>query len=160
VRHRKRDTEQASSIFQNIVPGKKWKVFLPRRVIWQKWEEIAGEALSRNAWPWYFRDMDCLVIAVPDNIWMQQLSYQKDVILERINQHLPTGSRLGNLRFQLGDIERIRKIAFPRIRGEKAEDGFIRDASEAPDSRAFQLLESLEDEDIKEAFRSLLGKAG
>ncbi|RUM89952.1 MAG: hypothetical protein DSZ23_02425, partial [Thermodesulfatator sp.] len=69
-------------------------------------------------------------------------------------------SRLSNLRFQLGDIERIRKIAFPRIRGEKAEDDFLRDPSGAPDSRAFRLLESLEDEDMKEAFRSLLKKAG
>lgn len=153
-----REIDHASSIFPDVVPGKKWKIFLPRRIIWQKWEEIVGEAVSGNAWPWYFRDLDCLIVAVSDNIWMQQLTYQKALILESLNRHLPAGSKLRDLRFFLGDLEEVKRNTGLRARSDGSAASSCRPRCPSPPSEAFTLLDAIQDKELKKVLRALLDR--
>ncbi len=155
-----RKTERVSSLFSSVVPGKRWKIFFPRNIIWQKWEKITGEAVSQNAWPWYFQDLYCLVVAVSDNIWLQQLTFQKDFILERLNTYLPEGSRLEDLRFVLADVKYVRKKTILRDgQAIQGQDSRKRKALK-PDHKVLALLENLSDKELKDAFNRLLKRLG
>ncbi len=154
---RLREVKPSTALFSRAIPGRKWGIFLPRRIIWQKWQEIVGDAVSRQAWPWFFLDLDCLVIAVSDNVWMQQLTYQRGLILEGMNRYLPEGSRLRDLKFFLGDVEEVRKLTGPRkITGKKQD---MRKDVPVPPGKAFDLLDVIQDRELKERLRNLLEKA-
>jgi hypothetical protein len=164
MKRKNRDIKPASSIFPGAVPGRRWKIFFPRRIIWQKWEEIVGEVVSKNAWPWYFRDVDCLVVAVSDNIWMQQLTYQKTFILEKLNEDLPQGSKLKDLRFFLGDVSEVRKKNVLRsqkkgaVQRQQLHKKHCDDAGSISETQV--LLENIQDEKLRIALLSLIEKAG
>lgn len=52
--------------------------------VWEAWDEVVGEAVSRNAWPIRL-DGHRLVVAVKSNTWMQELSMLRDQITPRLN---------------------------------------------------------------------------
>lgn len=158
MRERNSGIVPSSSIFPGVVPGKKWKVFLPRRIIWQKWQEVVGDAVSRQAWPWYFRDMDCLVVAVSDNIWMQQLTFQGMVILQGLNKFLPATSRLSDIKFSLGDVQAVRRnipVKYRSAQPLKTRSG----KGSPPPPEVSKSLDNLHDRELKELFQSVLKKA-
>ena len=157
---RSRRIRPGSAIIPGLVPGKKWKIFLPRIVIWQKWEEIVGEAVSKNAWPWYFRDLDGLAVAVSDNIWMQQLTYQKAFILEKLNKELPQGSKLKDLRFLLGDVPKVKRNIRLRTHSESISPDLFQGKSPPPPREAFDLLDAIKDQELRKVLRELMDTAG
>ncbi len=162
--NRRRRITPASSVLPSALSGRKWKIFLPRRAIWQNWEEVAGKALSSNAWPWYFKDNTCLVIAVSDNMWQQQLTYQKQMILDKLNKFLPEESRLEDIRFNLGDIETVRKnvcICHGRQKDKQKEAPVSSGISiQEISAESRQLLENIDDQELRESLLSLMKKAG
>ena len=158
MRSRNSQVHTSSSIFSGIVPGKKWKIFLPRRIIWQKWQDVVGDAVSRQACPWYFSGLDCLVVAVSDNIWMQQLTFQASIILDGLNRHLPSGSKLKEVRFRLADVERVRKNSKPGIATSGLSRSYLRKKTPPP-PEALELVDNLQDTELKKILHSLLEKA-
>ncbi len=148
----------AGQIFGSIVPGRRWRVYLPRRIIWQKWEEIVGGPVASTSWPWYFRDLDTLVIAVSDSIWMQQLSFESRAILERINRLLPEHSRLSRLRFQAADVEQVRALSRPfslkKEKGTDAKKKTEKAKKEIPPEE-LELLDEIDDNELKESLLNI-----
>ena len=148
----------AGQIFGSIVPGRRWQVYLPRRIIWQKWEEIVGGPVASTSWPWYFRDLDTLVVAVSDSIWMQQLSFESNTILERINRLLPEHSRLSKLRFQAADVEQVRALTRPfSLKKEKEIEGKkkTKKAKKEIPQKGLELLDEIEDKELKESLLNI-----
>ncbi len=156
MKDKKREIARSLELFPGILRGKRWKIFYPRRVIWSKWKEIVGEIIAENAWPWYFRGEDVLVVAVSNNIWMHQLSFERNIIIENINALLPKESHVSEIVFLIGDIEYVRFKTYPfeKKRGkgmEKKKNGQMPLSLEEK-----TLLDSISDRELKREFEKLL----
>lgn len=57
--------------------------------VWPIWNDVVGPTVARNAQPEKIRN-GTLFVKVTSTVWMQQLQYMKDVILEKLNQRLGT----------------------------------------------------------------------
>jgi len=55
--------------------------------IWRVWKEVVGQTYAENAQPSKIRKKQ-LTITVTDSIWLQELTFYKETILEKINQTL------------------------------------------------------------------------
>jgi len=53
--------------------------------IWEAWDELVGPAVARNAQPVRL-DARRLVVAVKNNMWMQELGLLRTNLVERINE--------------------------------------------------------------------------
>jgi len=148
----------ARELIGSVFSGRRWQTFLPRAVIWQRWPEIVGEHIAKVSWPWYFKDLDTLVVAVTDSIWIQQLSFEAPLLLERINRHLPENSRLKGLRFMVGNVESIRAETerfIKRRAKRKTSSGSLQARPEIPPEHE-RMLETIEDQELRNTFKRLL----
>ena len=55
--------------------------------IWRVWKEVVGQTYSENARPSKIRKKQ-LTITVSDPIWLQELTFFKGIILEKLNKKL------------------------------------------------------------------------
>jgi predicted nucleic acid-binding Zn ribbon protein len=55
--------------------------------IWATWEEAVGKAIAGHARPSWIKN-GCLRVIVSDSIWLQELEYVKDTIIEKVNEKL------------------------------------------------------------------------
>ena len=65
------------------------------------WKEIVGEEIALRAQPECIRG-NALVVRVKDSTWAQELSFQKEVILKRINKFLGDELNLDDVQFYVG----------------------------------------------------------
>jgi predicted nucleic acid-binding Zn ribbon protein len=115
--------------------------------VWPIWNDTVGTTIARNAQPEKIRN-GTLFVKVSTPVWMQQLQYMKEMIAEKLNQ------RLG--------AEVVKNVFFVngRLDTHMAEP----DAAQTPPSsipatgpnREDELLQSIPDPDIRQAFRRLL----
>jgi predicted nucleic acid-binding Zn ribbon protein len=107
------DPAPIGTLIGQLASRYRWQRRFSRRAIWKSWRELTGNAISEHSWPLKFRGNDILVIAVSDSVWMQQLSLQKLTVLESLNRMLPPESRIRDMRFEIGDIDEVRKNFMP-----------------------------------------------
>jgi predicted nucleic acid-binding Zn ribbon protein len=55
--------------------------------IWAMWEEAVGKAIADHAHPLWIKN-GCLRVNVSDSIWLQELEYVKETIIEKLNVKL------------------------------------------------------------------------
>ena len=55
--------------------------------IWRVWKEVVGQTYAENARPSKIRKKQ-LTVTVSDSIWLQELTFYKEIILEKINAKL------------------------------------------------------------------------
>jgi predicted nucleic acid-binding Zn ribbon protein len=55
--------------------------------IWTVWEEAVGKAIASHARPSWIKD-GCLRVIVSDSIWLQELEYFKETMIEKLNERL------------------------------------------------------------------------
>jgi len=55
--------------------------------IWVMWEEAVGKAIAGHARPSWIKN-GCLRVIVSDSIWLQELEYAKETIIEKLNGKL------------------------------------------------------------------------
>jgi len=115
--------------------------------VWPIWNNVVGPTVARNAQPEKIRN-GVLFVKVSSPVWMQQLQYMKDLILEKLNQRLGT--------------ELVKKIFFV-VGGFEAEnenqDEPPRTANKAVTKEAApdkQFLDSVRDPEIRKAFQRLI----
>ena len=142
-------------MLEGILPGRRWKLFLPRKVIWQKWEDIVGPAIFEVSCPWYFRDKDTLVIAVADSMWMQQLSFERSMLLQKINAMLDESVRLKELVFKIAEVDEIKRNIM-QYRPKDLRHEATEDISAPLNVQEIAALNSIEDEELKQSFINLL----
>lgn len=52
--------------------------------IWQVWEEAVGKGIAAHARPVWIKN-NCLRVNVSDSVWLQELEYVKDTMIEKLN---------------------------------------------------------------------------
>ncbi len=55
--------------------------------IWRVWKEVVGQTYAENAQPSKIRKKQ-LTVTVADSIWLQELTFYKETILEKLNLKL------------------------------------------------------------------------
>jgi hypothetical protein len=55
--------------------------------IWAVWEEAVGKAIASHARPSWIKN-GCLRVTVSDSIWLQELEYVKETIIDKVNGKL------------------------------------------------------------------------
>lgn len=53
--------------------------------LWKQWRNIVGDKIADVTEPAYTQN-EKLIIFVKNHIWLQELSYQKDFLLEKVRQ--------------------------------------------------------------------------
>ncbi len=55
--------------------------------IWRVWKEVVGQTYAENSQPSKIRKKQ-LTVTVSNSIWLQELTFYKETILEKINRKL------------------------------------------------------------------------
>jgi predicted nucleic acid-binding Zn ribbon protein len=114
--------------------------------VWPIWNDVVGKPIARNAQPEKIRN-GTLFVKVSSPVWMQQLQYMKEMIVEKLNQRLK-GDVVKNIFFVVG-----------RVDGEaiEQEPGPVSPAAGVREPQLDeQFLESIQDPEIRQAFKRLL----
>lgn len=111
--------------------------------VWTVWNQVVGEAIARNAQPEKIRN-GTLMVKVSSPVWMQQLQFMKEMIASKLNEQLKSPV-VKNIFFVVGHIE---PAADETSQPTPASPPRLVDAS---------FIETIEDPEIREAFKKLLG---
>ena len=145
-----------TGIVKDIALRYGWDARLSRGMIWEIWEEIVGPQVSIHAWPERFKERDILVVVVSDSVWMQQLCFQRQLFINGLNVHLPSGANIKDIRFVLGDVAEVRSRWIPhkipkRDMLKKRKTQFPKRALDA----ANDMMKPVQDQELKQAMTSL-----
>ncbi len=152
------------SLIDSLATRYRWQKRFTRSQLWEKWPEIAGDAISKHSWPLKFRERDVLVIAVSDSVWMQQLSLQKLVILDAINRGLPPEAMIRDLHFTLGNIEEAKRAFMPATHASKKPESLETnnislEMRRRIEQEAKAVTEPVRDEELRQALQQMYRKS-
>ncbi len=71
--------------------------------IWEIWQEIVGPQIAHNSQPLKWQG-NTLIVKVRHASWMQELSFLRSNIIEKIKLAIP-GINIKDIRFQVGTVE-------------------------------------------------------
>ena len=115
--------------------------------VWPIWNDVVGKPIARNAQPEKIRN-GTLFIKVTSPVWMQQLQFMKEMIVEKLNQRLKA-EVVKNIFFVVGRVDAdLAEAETPSAPPQSSE---ISDP--AIDE---QFLEAVQDPEIRQAFKRLL----
>jgi hypothetical protein len=114
--------------------------------VWPIWREVVGKMIARNAQPEKIRN-GTLFVKVSSPVWMQELQFMKEMIAGKLNQRL-NGEIVKNIFFMVGRIDEAEPDAANSPESCEAEE------NDHPVNEEF--LQSIEDPEIRAAFKKLL----
>ena len=112
--------------------------------VWPIWNDVVGKTIAKNAQPEKIRN-GTLIVKVTSPVWMQQLQFMKEMIVEKLNQRLKNDT-VKSVFFLVGKID----ATDVEIPAESTP------ANDPPRQVNEDFLLSIEDPEIREAFRKLL----
>jgi Dna[CI] antecedent DciA-like protein len=112
--------------------------------VWPIWNDVVGKTIAKNAQPEKIRN-GTLIVKVTSPVWMQQLQFMKEMIVEKLNQRLKNDT-VKSVFFLVGRIDTT-DVDMPT---ESTP------ANDPPRQVNEEFLLSIEDPEIREAFRKLL----
>jgi hypothetical protein len=112
--------------------------------VWPIWNDVVGKTIAKNAQPEKIRN-GTLIVKVTSPVWMQQLQFMKEMIVEKLNQRLKNDT-VKSVFFLVGKID----VTDVEIPAESTP------ANDPPRQVNEEFLLSIEDPEIREAFRKLL----
>ena len=112
--------------------------------VWDIWEEVVGPQIAGKTRPEALRN-GVLVVSVTSSVWMQELSFMKQKILDRINQTLAPGT-IKEIRFKLGDIQQA---------GAGCDEEPLPQLTEEEQEIIAQHTASIEDQGLRESLQKL-----
>ena len=113
--------------------------------VWPIWNEVVGKTIALNAQPEKIRN-GTLFVKVSSPVWMQQLQFMKELIVEKLNQRLK-GELVKTIFFMVGQINLEDLDAAEPTAAESNPPGRPVDEN---------FLREIADPEIREAFRKLL----
>jgi hypothetical protein len=113
--------------------------------VWPIWNDVVGKTIALNAQPEKIRN-GTLFVKVSSPVWMQQLQFMKELIVEKLNERLKTPA-VKTIFFMVGHINAVEVDAAQTAGGENRQPA-------RPVDETF--LQEIADPDIREAFRSLI----
>lgn len=75
------------NLISNLVVSKSWQSRMRLHQVFTFWDDVVGVDIARRAQPQVIRGT-VLWVGVCDSIWMQQLQYERQYLLEAINLRL------------------------------------------------------------------------
>lgn len=87
-----------SSLLSELIQKKGWKKQINRNRIFLIWDQLVGPEIAHHAQPQVIRGK-VLWINVSDSVWIQQLQFQKIMLLEQINRNIDTS--IEDIRFSI-----------------------------------------------------------
>lgn len=112
--------------------------------VWPIWNDVVGKTIAKNAQPEKIRN-GTLIVKVSSPVWMQQLQFMKEMIVEKLNQRLKNDT-VKSVFFLVGRIDTT-DVDMP-VESTPTND--------PPRQINEDFLLSIEDPEIREAFRKLL----
>ncbi len=103
VYRKKSSFEQASAILEKAFRKYGLEDKITRYKFVSHWNDIMGEGISKRSRPEFIKNKT-LYIKVADSGWAQELSFQKDIILKRLQRFLEQEAVVTDLRFIIGEI--------------------------------------------------------
>lgn len=73
------------------------------------WEKIVGPEIAKLTRPDSLKN-GILVLRVPNSVWAQELSFSKDVIVERLREYLRGSEIVEDVRFRVGDFNSASRV--------------------------------------------------
>lgn len=113
--------------------------------VWPIWHDVVGKVIARNAQPEKIRN-GTLFVKVSSPVWMQELQFMKEMIADKLNQRLKS-EVVKTIFFMVGRIDA------PEM---KSDDPQIAEPAESPQPGSDGFLQSIDDPEIRDAFRKLL----
>jgi predicted nucleic acid-binding Zn ribbon protein len=112
--------------------------------VWPIWNDVVGKTIALNAQPEKIRN-GTLFVKVTSPVWMQQLQFMKEMIVEKLNQRLKSDV-VKTIFFMVGRIDA------PESESVESMD----QANPTPRPIDENFLQSIDDPEIREAFKKLL----
>jgi hypothetical protein len=114
-----------------------------------QWEKVVGKVIARHAEPCSLRGKK-MTLVVDSPAWMQQLSFLKQEIVEKVNRRLGHNA-IRDIVLKLGEV--------PPRAGEPSEDLPVRaDLDRDEREKIEYVLQELHDPEIREALRRVMEK--
>jgi hypothetical protein len=98
-----RDPQRVGSILEKTLKNMSLDRKLKEHEVWNVWNTIVGEHVSRHAQP-EFMNNKILFVKVSSSPWMQQLCYMAKGIVQALNKRLGAPI-VEEIRFKLGQID-------------------------------------------------------
>lgn len=98
----RRNPQRVGSILEKTLKKMSLDRKLKEHEIWNVWDSVVGEYVSRHAQPDFMRNK-ILFVKVSSSPWMQQLYYASEGITEALNKRLGTPI-IEEIRFKLGEV--------------------------------------------------------
>ena len=145
----KNDTQkpvEISQLLSTVFENRKWRSKLELHSVFEFWNKTVGKEIAAVAQPSLIRG-HVLWVKVRDSIWMQQLHFQKLLLLENINGQLDN-EKFSDIHFQLDSslsapLEPESEKPKPVVLDKKQEQEFDK------------LISPLENDDLKASLKSL-----
>lgn len=144
----KHQPEEISRLLSSVFENRKWHSKLELHKVFEFWHKTVGKDIAAVAQPSFIRG-HVLWVKVKDSIWMQQLHFQKILMLEKINEQL-SGEKFSDIHFQLDsslpaqpEPEPDTATHKPVLIDKKKEQEFDK------------IIGSLENDDLKASLKSL-----
>ncbi|MEW6428333.1 MAG: DUF721 domain-containing protein [Thermodesulfobacteriota bacterium] len=93
--------QSIGDLLASVFARRKWDRRLALHEVFSFWKQAVGREIAVHARPDVIRQ-DVLWVKVSDPIWMQQLHFNKQLLLDKINGRLRGGVAFTDIRFQLG----------------------------------------------------------
>ena len=138
-----------SSLLGELIRKKGWKKQLNRNRVFLIWDELVGPQIAHHAQPQVIRGK-VLWINVSDSVWIQQLQFQKIMILEQINRNIDTS--IEDIRFSI-DSSLDRPLPEPEPEPEPAPVKYKIDPEKK--ARMEELFSSVENKEVRQAMERL-----
>lgn len=90
------------SVLKDVAHDLKFEDKMEQVMLYRLWNEAVGEQIARNASPVLVRG-DVLHVNVSSSVWVQQLQFLRDTMLEKINANL-SGRKIKDIRFKIGPL--------------------------------------------------------
>lgn len=129
-------------LLDEMISRKNWSKKISQHAVFDLWPEIVGEDIAQRTCPYVIRG-SVLWVRVSDSVWMQQLHFQKPLILDKINKRLRS-SVISDLRFQVDS--NLDRVASDDNKGNQEVGASLEDPRE---SEAFEHMLELVTDDME-----------
>jgi len=103
LRYRRRAPQPVGTIIDSTLKKFGLSDEIARYKFVSYWAEIVGEAIAQRSRPEYVKN-GSLIVRVKDSTWAQELSFQKNVILNRVRKYSDSGVNIKDIYFVVGEL--------------------------------------------------------
>jgi hypothetical protein len=136
-----------SDILTPLLRDKGWDTIVKEYRAVSVWGEVVGAHIARNTLPQRI-DRGVLFVIVKGSVLLQELSFLKEQIIDRINTRLPEPV-VRDIRFAQGEIPEQKEAALPQTGT----------AREVPKEEIDDYVRDIGDDEVREIVRTILAKA-